>query len=166
MTSITHLEEHIPALRRYAFALVRHEQDADDLVQSSLVKAILSLNAGADVRSFRPWLLTILHNLFVSEWRKRRLRREAVVDGVRADAAVPPSQGDALEVEDVWRRLNMLPDEQRQVLLLVSVEGMSYAEVASILAIPLGTVMSRLSRARDRMAVGEDLDRPALRRIK
>ena len=137
------LEEHIPALRRYAFALVRHEQDADDLVQSSLLRAVDSLGSGAEVRSLRPWLLTILHNLFVSEWRKRRVRRE---------------------VADVWRRLNDLPEEQRQVLLLVSVEEMSYAEVAAILAIPVGTVMSRLSRARDRMAAAEDYSRAGSRR--
>jgi RNA polymerase sigma-70 factor (ECF subfamily) len=108
-----------------------------------------------------------MHNLFVS--RVRRLTRRAawLVWDNDAEASVPAPQPSYSEMQDVMRGLATLPDDQRQVIILVTVEGFSYAEVANILSVPIGTVMSRLSRARDRLNDHmEGQQRPALRRVK
>ncbi|HEY0183121.1 MAG TPA: sigma-70 family RNA polymerase sigma factor [Rhodopila sp.] len=169
MTLMGEIEASIPALRRYAWSLLRNTDDADDLVQDCLVRALDRLAADTAVSAVRPWLFTIMHNLFVSRWRTRRRRRETMQSDGSANADVPvaPEQDGALERRDLLAGLERLTDDQRQVLLLVSVEGLEYREVASVLGVPVGTVMSRLSRARDALhAYMDGGRRPLLRRIK
>jgi RNA polymerase sigma-70 factor, ECF subfamily len=161
------LEETIPALRRYAWALLRNESDADDLVQDCALRAIDRIHTFRTDRELRPWLFTIMHNLYVSSWRRKRRQAEVVTDDAEADLAVSPSQTANMEVRDVLRGLDALPEDLRQILLLIAVEGFQYDEVARMLDIPIGTVMSRLSRGRDRLRdFIEGRERPALRRVK
>ena len=144
------LETEIPRLRRYARALTRDASRADDLVQSCLCRAIAKQHlweAGTDLRA---WLFTILHNQHVND--VRRAAREGVA--IPVEDAVPvlttvSDAGASLQLRDFERALARLPDEQRQVILLVGLEGMRYEEVATVLRIPIGTVRSRLSRGRD-----------------
>jgi RNA polymerase sigma-70 factor, ECF subfamily len=167
MSLLQKLEETIPALRRYAWALLRNESDADDLVQDCILRAIDRLNRFRTDSELRPWLFTIMQNLYVNSWRRKRRQAELVTDDAEADLAVSPSQPAGMEVRDVLRGLDALPDDQRQVLLLTAVEGFQYDEVARMLDVPTGTVMSRLSRARDRLRdFIEGRERPALRRVK
>jgi RNA polymerase sigma-70 factor (ECF subfamily) len=156
------IESAIPALRRYARALTRDVDVADDLVQDTLVRALRSehLFHGGDVRS---WLYTILTNLNRNRLRSLA-RRPAVLpieDEDAADFAGPEGGG-----RDIERALAALPEEQRAALLLVVLEGMSYREVAEIQEVPIGTVMSRLARARAHIKAYLDGERPALRRVK
>lgn len=140
----------LPRLRRYARALVGDRAAADDLVQDTLERAwtrIAQWRAGSDLRA---WLFSIMHNLRVDQLRRPGLAIRAIDD---ADFAVPTraTQSDGLEVIDLEAALARLPEEQRAVLLLVALEEMRYEEVAATLAIPVGTVMSRLSRGRERL---------------
>jgi RNA polymerase sigma-70 factor, ECF subfamily len=167
MSLLQKLEETIPALRRYAWAMLRNESDADDLVQDCLLRAIDRIDTFRTDGELRPWLFTIMHNLYVSRWRRNRRHAQVIADDAEADLAVSPSQPASMEVRDVLRGLDTLPDDQRQVLLLAAVEGFHYDEVARMLGVPTGTVMSRLSRARDRLRdFIEGRERPALRRVK
>jgi RNA polymerase sigma-70 factor (ECF subfamily) len=171
---MTHvLEPLIPALRRYARALLRDVTAADDLVQDCLERAVAhwgQRRAGGDARS---WVFTILHNLAMTEL-KRRAARSSDVDFESVEAWLPaaPSQEDGLHYGELLGALAALPEDQRSVLLLVSVEDLSYADAAKVLGIPLGTVMSRLSRAREKLlkSVNEHSAEPAershLRRVK
>ncbi|HTV29883.1 MAG TPA: sigma-70 family RNA polymerase sigma factor [Xanthobacteraceae bacterium] len=148
------LEDQIPRLRRYARALSRDATRADDLVQSCLLRALAKQHlwqAGTDLRA---WLFTILHNLHVNEVR-RALRDGSTVpvEDLAAELPVAPNFHDSLELRDLDRAIGRLPDEQRQVILLVGLEGMRYEEVAKILGIPIGTVRSRLSRGRETLRV-------------
>jgi RNA polymerase sigma-70 factor, ECF subfamily len=167
MSVLSKLEENIPSLRRYAWTLLRNSSDADDLVQECLLKAldrIDTLRAASDLRS---WLFTIMHNLYVNRWRRMKLRARLAADNAEAELAVGPSQQASAEIQDVLRGLSTLTEEQRQIVLLVAVEGFQYGEVAAMLGIPVGTVMSRLSRARDRLReFVEGRERPLLRRVK
>jgi RNA polymerase sigma-70 factor (ECF subfamily) len=169
MTLMGEIEASIPALRRYAWSLLRNGHDADDLVQDCLVRALDRGATEPPISAVRPWLFTIMHNLFISRWRTMR-RRGAVVSSDAAEAAevaVDPNQDRALVMRDLLAGLDRLTDDQRQVLLLVTVEGLEYRDVAAILAIPVGTVMSRLSRARDNLHTHMDgYKRPSLRRVK
>jgi RNA polymerase sigma-70 factor (ECF subfamily) len=167
MSELATLEQHIPALRRYAWALLRNRSDADDLVQSTLLRALDRLATRTADGDMRPWLFTIMHNLHVSRWRSLRFRATVVLNDQEADLAVAPSQHATAELREAFEALDKLPDDQRQVLLLVAVEGFEYAEAAAILGVPVGTVMSRLSRARDRLRDNsEGRSRPMLRRVK
>jgi RNA polymerase sigma-70 factor (ECF subfamily) len=152
--------EHIPGLRRYARSLTGDAWAADDLVQDTLERACSRWRlwlAGTDLRA---WLFTLMHNLFISQVRQmqrqtahgRAVDLEDVAHELQAQHATP---GLGL---DLQRCLLRLPMEQRAVLLLVTVEEMGYAEVAKITGVPVGTVMSRLSRARDRLR--ELMDEP------
>lgn len=171
MSSLSEIEAMVPALRRYAWGLVRHTQDADDLVQDALVRALDHLPGRPADAPLRPWLFTILHNLVISRWRsaRRRARVMATPDEL-PDAPVPPSQEWSLATRDLVAAFDTLPQEQRDVLMLVAVEGLEYREAAAVLGIPLGTVMSRLSRARNnlhgQMEGEKAASRPALRRVK
>jgi len=156
------LEAAIPALRRYARALTRDAEIADDLVQDTLVRALRSqhLFHGGEVRS---WLYTILTNL--NRNRLRALaRRPATAPLGEADA--PQMAGPEAGERDIERALANLVEDQRSALLLVVLEGLSYREVAEVQGVPIGTVMSRLSRARAQIKSYLDGERPALRRIK
>jgi RNA polymerase sigma-70 factor (ECF subfamily) len=170
MSALDEIEEAVPALRRYAWSLLRHRQDADDLVQDALVKALDFLPRRSRDTDIQPWLFAIMHNLFVSRWRAAR-RRISVFSSQAAEGieiAVPPGQDWSLAAQDVVRALDKLPMEQRQVILLVVVEGMTYDDVATVLSVPIGTVMSRLSRARDALRGHMDgrVAAPRLRRVK
>ena len=152
MSSRDAIVAEIPRLRRYARALTGRTETADDLVQDTLERALDKWRFWQRERELRPWLFSIMHNLHVDAHR-----RTARVD-FRDDEALPvpaqrAEQDDALELRDLERALGLLPLDQREVLLLVGLEELSYAEVARALGIPAGTVMSRLSRARSRLKV-------------
>jgi RNA polymerase sigma factor (sigma-70 family) len=142
--------EHIPRLRRYARALLGDRYAADDLVQDTLERAWNKFHLWRPGSDLRAWLFTIMHNVFVNQVRNKRAEMEKTVEELPV-VAVRATQSDALEIADVEHALRALPDEQREVLLLVAIEDMTYDEVSRALAIPIGTVMSRLSRARERM---------------
>jgi RNA polymerase sigma-70 factor (ECF subfamily) len=151
----------IPALRRYARALTRDVETADDLVQDTLVRALRSehLFHGGDTRA---WLYTILTNL--NRNRLRSLSRRPVLTPIKdsdASTAGPDSGG-----RDITRALDDLAEDQRSALLLVVLEGLTYREVAEVQGVPIGTVMSRLARARAQIKAYLDGERPALRRVK
>ena len=140
----------IPRLRRYARALLGDRAAADDLVQDTLERAwsrIAQWRLGSDMRA---WLFSIMHNLRVDQLRRPSLATEPV-DEDALDAATRPTQADELEMKELESALRQLPAEYREVLLLVALEELSYEQVAATLGIPLGTVMSRLSRARERL---------------
>ena len=169
------IEPLIPALRRYARALLRNPTDADDLVQDCLEKAVSRWHQRQADGDARTWLFAIVHNLAVTQVRQRARRgaHMPIEDTSEASLAVAPTQESGLRHQELMTALEALPEEQRSVLLLVTVEGLSYAETAHVLAIPTGTVMSRLSRARHRMIQLMDgaeasvpAKRPLLRRIK
>jgi len=142
----------IPALRRYARALCGDAWAADDLVQDTLERACDKWRLWAVGTDLRAWLFTLMHNLHVSGVRQS-LRRSAAVPLVDIDEAAEPAAPDVAQdlALDLQRCLLRLPEEQRAVLLLVSLEDMSYEQVARITGTPIGTVMSRLSRARTRL---------------
>ena len=156
------VEATIPALRRYARALTRDADIADDLVQDTLVRALRSehLFHGGDVRS---WLYTILTNL--NRNRLRSLARRPVLSPIEENDA-PDLAGPEAGGRDIERALATLVEDQRNALLLVVLEGLSYREVAEIQGVPIGTVMSRLARARVQIKSYLDGERPALRRVK
>ena len=155
------LEPLIPALRRFARALARDTEIADDLVQDTLVRALRAehLFHGGNLRT---WLFTILLNL--DRNRRRGLARRPIL-AVIEDSDPPGLPGSDGSSRDIARGLAMLPPEQREVLLLVALEGMSYHEAAEIQGVPIGTVMSRLSRARAALRTHLDEERPSLRRV-
>lgn len=155
------VEATIPALRRYARALARDADIADDLVQDTLVRALRSesLFHGGDIRS---WLYTILTNL--NRNRRRSMARKPQITMLSETLA--EAGGTEAEGRDIERALAGLVQEQRAVLLLVVLEGLSYREVADIQGVPLGTVMSRLARARAHVRAVLEGQRPALRRVK
>ena len=145
-----HIIACIPRLRRYARALLGNRSEADDLVQDTLERGwsnLASWRAGSDMRA---WLFGIMHNLHVDRVRKPVLSTIEFDDDTPMPFMKAP-QADRLEIRDMEAALNTLPAEQRKILLLVALEEMTYGEVAAALGIPIGTVMSRLSRARERL---------------
>ncbi len=141
---------HISGLRRYALVLVGDTSDADDLVQECLLRVIAQARSWRPVRDLRAYMFTTLHNVFIDGHRRRKARvSEVPIETVVADLVAPPSQNRWLEVRDLVAALGKIPSEQREVVLLVGLEGMSYLETAGVLGIPVGTVMSRLSRGRE-----------------
>ena len=143
------LVELIPRLRRYARALVGDRASADDLVQDTLERAWAKLHLYRRGTDLRAWLFTVMHNVHVN--RVRAARATDVLEEEMPELAQRAPQGDALLVRDLDRGISRLPAEQRAVLLLVTLEEMSYEQVARTLGIPIGTVMSRLSRAREKL---------------
>ncbi len=166
------LEVHIASLRRYAWALVRDRSDADDLVQECLARALSRADKFLAGTNLRAWLFTIMHNVHVNQVRSRASRpREVSVDDSEIETRLtePATQEFRVELAEMMRVLDSLSSDQRQVLLLVALEGMRYEDVASVLGIPIGTVMSRLSRAREAVRVrmnGGSSQVAALRRVK
>lgn len=143
------LVDHIPSLRRYARALTGDAWAADDLVQDTLERACSKWRlwtAGSDLRA---WLFTIMHNVFASQVRRATPRTMVDIDDVVHELRGVDSHRD--QAIDLQRCLLLLPEHQRAVLLLVALEDLSYAQVARVLDVPVGTVMSRLSRARVRL---------------
>jgi RNA polymerase sigma-70 factor (ECF subfamily) len=152
MSELTRLiEAEIPRLRRYARALTRDATRADDLVQSCLTRALAKQHLWQPGTDLRAWLFTILHNQHVND--VRRSMREGVTIAVEEAPvlSVAPRAMAALELRDLEAAIAKLAPEQRQVILLVGLEGMRYDEVALILGVPIGTVRSRLSRGRDQL---------------
>ena len=145
------VQELIPRLRRYARALTGERGAADDLVQDTLERAWIKLHLWRHGSDLRAWLFTIMHNVHVNQVRSRAANSTVPLDDEIADAPVRATQFDMLEVRDIDTALRRLPVEQLEVLLLVALERMSYDEAARTLGIPIGTVMSRLARARDRL---------------
>jgi len=140
----------LPRLRRYARALAGNREDADDLVQDTLARACAKAALWRGVTDMRAWLFGIMHNLHVDAVRRPRVQTVAMDDDT-PDMAVAPTQGERLAVLDLHAALERLPLEQKQIVLLVALEEMSYADIAATLNIPIGTVMSRLSRGRERL---------------
>jgi RNA polymerase sigma-70 factor, ECF subfamily len=143
------LVEHLPRLRRYARALTRDVTRADDLVQDTLERALIKLDLWRPGSDLRAWLFTLMHNLHVNQVRAVR-PPDGALDEAR-DVPVSGGQMTAMALRDIHAGLAALPAEQREVILLIGLEQFSYAEAASILGVPLGTVMSRLSRGRERL---------------
>jgi RNA polymerase sigma-70 factor (ECF subfamily) len=144
------VEGEIPRLRRYARALTRNADRADDLVQNTLVRALTKAHLFQSGTDIRAWLFTIMHNQNVNDVR-RTIREDASLD--IADCSVPLAATTdptvSCQLRELDRALAELPEEQRRVILLCGLEGMSYEDAATILNIPIGTVRSRLSRGRD-----------------
>lgn len=152
------LETKIPNLRRYARALTRDTWRADDLVQSCLVRAVAKQHLWQPGTDLRAWLFTILHNQYVNDVRCSAREGVAVpIENMASLLTVEPTVEACLQLRDLDRALGRLPLEQRQVLLLVGLEGMRYDEAAAILGIPLGTVRSRMSRGRETLRVLLDM---------
>lgn len=147
------VEPLIPGLRRYARALLRDASAADDLVQDCLERAVGRWQQRRGDGDARSWLYTILHNLAISQIR-RTIRRgpHVTLDAEpAADPGAPATQEDGLHHRALLDALDALPEDQRAALLLVSVEDMSYADAARVLGVPIGTVMSRIARAREKL---------------
>ena len=149
MDEAKRLVELIPRLRRYARALVGERATADDLVQDTLERAWAKLHLYRRGTDLRAWLFTVMHNVHVN--RVRATRPVDPLEDEMPELAQRDTQPDALLVRDLDRAIARLPADQRAVLLLVTLEEMSYEEVARTLGIPIGTVMSRLSRAREKL---------------
>ena len=151
------LMDHVPRLRRYSRALIRNHDLADDLVQDTLHRALQRLEQFERDTDLRAWLFTIMHNLFANQRRHASMRAVHVSvddEGVpETEFAVAANQTQRLEVRDLDAALQMLSIDQREVVLLIGLEEMSYTDAAFTLGIPVGTVMSRLSRGRERLRV-------------
>ena len=141
---------YIPNLRRYARALVGDRDAADDLVQDTLERAVRKFHLWRP-GNLRAWLFSIMHNVFVNQLKSRRASLTEELDENHAGLAGTADAGAAAQVRDLERGLATLSAEQREVLLMVGLEDMSYAQVSRALGVPMGTVMSRLSRARERL---------------
>lgn len=161
------IEAHIPALRRYARALCGSPDTADDLVQDCLERAIRKQGRFAADTDLKAWLFTVLLNLFRNARRRDRRARFDPLESLPAEPPQPASQPGRLALAEASRAIARLPDEQREALLLVVLEGTSYADAATILDIPVGTLMSRLGRARKslKLMTGEGGE-PRLRAVK
>ena len=138
---------YIPNLRRYARALIGDREGADDLVQDTLERAVRKFHLWKP-GDLRAWLFSIMHNVFVNQLKARKIAYEIEVD---ESIAAPMSSVTATDLMDLDRALAAISPDQREVVLLVALEDMTYAEVARALGIPIGTVMSRLSRGREKL---------------
>jgi RNA polymerase sigma-70 factor (ECF subfamily) len=161
------LEPLIPALRRYAYALLRNHAAADDLVQDTLERALSHWTSRRPDGELRAWLFSILRNLHIDAYRQARRRGAEVEIDEDDHRETATRQETALEARDVLAALDQLPEEQKSLLLLIGVEDFSYEEAARIVGVPIGTVMSRLSRARQRLrSIVEHGPVTLLRRVK
>lgn len=162
MTDRPHIDvvPHLPVLRRYARALTRDGVAADDLVQQALVQALQNSASFDRGRSLRTWLLAIVHNQFISDRRRAGSEQRRLDDlAEAAPTADDGGQEQAVLLRQVAERFAALPEGQRAALHLIAVEGLGYREAAEALGVPIGTVMSRLSRARAALRETPGLDR-------
>jgi len=142
----------LPNLRAFAFSLCGQHDRADDLVQETLLKAWNHLDSFQEGTNLRAWLFTILRNTFITEMRRRR-REVEDANGKKAEGlSVAPAQQGHIDMQDVRKALDLLPPHQREALVLVGAAGMSYDETAEITKCAVGTVKSRVNRARARLA--------------
>lgn len=165
----TQLAGELPHLRRFARALVGDAALADDLVQDCIERALLKSHLYDPTRPLRAWLYAVLRNIYISGLRREG--RSAVVktvdDLADGEGAVAPSQEERLSVSAIAAALDRLPSQHREVIVLVGLEEMRYRDVAEILGVPTGTVMSRLSRAREQLRqILEERGTAVLRRVK
>jgi RNA polymerase sigma-70 factor (ECF subfamily) len=154
--------EEIPRLRRYARALLRDSDAADDLVQDALERALSRMENWTSGDSPRRWLFTIMHHLFVDQLRraKRHVQAVAMMPETIDAVAAPPQQPDKLASQEVLSALQQIGPERRAALTLVAVEGFSYADAANVLGIPAGTLMSRIARGREELrSILDDVSR-------
>jgi RNA polymerase sigma-70 factor (ECF subfamily) len=146
------VEQEIPRLRRYARALTHATDRADDLVQDTLVRALSKLHLWQPGTDLRAWLFTIMHHQFVNSVRREARERTTVdIDHVSSTLTATTDPTARRQLIELDRALARLPSEQREVVLLVGLEGMPYESVAEILGVPIGTVRSRLSRGREKL---------------
>jgi RNA polymerase sigma-70 factor, ECF subfamily len=157
------LEPHIPRLRRYSRALTRDTQRADDLVQDTLLRALMKQDRWEPGTNLRAWLFTLMHNQYVNN--VRRANREAStidINDVSSSLVATTDPTASRQLYELERALGQLPAEQRDVILPVGLEGFSYEDTAKILAVPVGTVRSRLSRGRESLrrqfGIGDEID--------
>ena len=142
----------VPSLRAFAISLSGNVDRADDLVQETLLRAIANIDSFQPGTNMSAWLFTILRNLFRSEYRKRR-REVEDADGSYAESLKShPEQGSHLEFKEFKTALSKLPSDQREALILVGASGFSYEEAAAICECAVGTIKSRVNRARNRLA--------------
>jgi RNA polymerase sigma-70 factor (ECF subfamily) len=142
----------VPSLRAFAISLCGHVDRADDLVQDTLLRALSNIHRFQRGTNLNAWLFTILRNLFHSEYRKRRREVEDPDGSYAGRLKVQPEQGSRLDFEDFRTALAKLPHDQREALLLVGASGFSYEEAAEICGCAIGTIKSRVNRARSRLA--------------
>lgn len=161
------LRELIPRLRRFAVSLTRNASNADDLVQASLERAIVSWTDKRPEGDLRAWLFSILYRQFLDTYRRNRRYARLLEFFTGRDDAQPSAERTVI-AQSTLQAFDQLSTEQRALLLWVSVEGLSYKEVADILQVPVGTVMSRLSRARQALRLLSDgeITSPTLRILK
>lgn len=140
----------LPVLRRYALVLTRDLSTAEDLVQATLAGAYERIASLDTARPIRPWLMSIMHNLWVSNWRSAQVEERGLAEMALLQAgAAAPNQFEAVELGRALDALMSLPAEQREAIALVAIDGMTYEEAATILGLPAGTLMSRLARGRE-----------------
>lgn len=143
----------IPNLRAFAMSLSSGAQQADDLVQETLLKALANLDKFQKGTNMKAWLFTILRNSFYNDVRYQKYHQTSPLDDVTpANLKAVASQDKYIEFKDVLRGLGTLVPEQREAIILIAAEGLSYEEAAAICGCPVGTVKSRLSRARQRLS--------------
>jgi RNA polymerase sigma-70 factor, ECF subfamily len=142
----------LPSLRAFAFSLCGQHERADDLVQETLLRAWRHLDSFQEGTNLRAWLFTILRNTFISEMRKRRREVEDGDGKKAASLSVAPAQQGHIDMQDLRQALDLLPANQREALILVGAAGLSYDEAAEITKCAVGTVKSRVNRARSRLA--------------
>jgi RNA polymerase sigma-70 factor (ECF subfamily) len=158
------VEQEIPRLRRYARALTHATDRADDLVQDTLVRALSKLHLWQPGTDLRAWLFTIMHHQFVNSVRRDARERTTVdIDHVSSMLTATTDPTGRRQLVELDRALARLPSEQREVVLLVGLEGLPYESVAEILGVPIGTVRSRLSRGREKLRELMDREREAQR---
>ena len=156
---LTALESEIPRLRRFALSLTGNRSEADDLVQDCLCRAIEKSVQWKPGTNLRAWLFTIQRNLFLTDIRRQKRISDASPDlRQHSRENTPGAQVDTIFADQVEEVLNSLPYEQREVVLLVGIEGMTYEEVATVVGVPIGTVRSRLSRAREALRAATNLN--------
>jgi len=142
----------VPSLRAFGISLTGDVDRADDLVQDTLLRALANIDRFERGTNLNAWLFTILRNLFHSEYRKRRREVEDPDGSYAARLTVHPEQGSRLDFEDFRTALAKLPPDQREALLLIGASGFSYEEAAQICECAVGTIKSRVNRARSRLA--------------
>lgn len=147
------LNDVLPALNRFAMSLTRNQEAAEDLVQDSIERALLKSHYYQPGTNFRSWIFTLCRRLFLNQIRKQKTQGVSVEldDSPQSKISAPPAQESACEYREVMAHFDQLPTRDRDVISLIAIEGMKYTEAASQLNTPVGTIRSRLSRARNRL---------------
>lgn len=165
---LAEIELSVPALRRYARSLTRNADRADDLVQDCIERAIRKQGLWRPTAPLQSWLFRMLLNIYRNDLRRDRRKGDQIpIDGMLVEPSIQPAQPGRIALGEISRAIDTLPHDQREALLLVVLEGMSYSEAAEVLTIPIGTLMSRLGRARAALrSLTGTSDEPRLRTVK